>query len=396
MATAMSQDISHASLGVPTDDMEISSDLGRRDYDDNIDIEIDFDDDAQENEEDYMIEDDAAGGSGQFVHNDSTYTGDDEMYDDDLDLDEEHDMVDHTTNEEELVDANVDYEVDHEGDTEIVEGNDIFDNAYEIVDENEPSGGPSSSTLFRSTENQRTELPNVNDIDTITESEAHTYDQEPDLLPRLSEEIEQSQKTFFQQNHLGSAVSLTDENPTSAAALDDGGHDHKDLTGLELESQTVHDQDESHAAEPPMESQDVENHAITSFDETLAQAEENVGEAKAEVEGEGEVEQNNGESPSHESQFTLDSRYHPVIVRYGGAEVELLPPRDEESSMSCLLTDRSIVNMSLQELLGHCREALGENVEENDELEIEVAVLGVRISEVSFFEFLVIHFTYNF
>ena len=76
---------------------------------------------------------------------------------------------------------------------------------------------------------------------------------------------------------------------------------------------------------------------------------------------------------------------HPVVVVYQNNEMSLFPPvdQDEEHSQTYFLQDESYATASINNLLGACRSLLGENVNEQDELEIRIEELGLHISEVS-------------
>lgn len=75
---------------------------------------------------------------------------------------------------------------------------------------------------------------------------------------------------------------------------------------------------------------------------------------------------------------------HPVAVVYQDSEMSLFPPTDEdqEHSQTYLLHDESLASESIMNLFGACRLVLADSIEEDDELEITIGVLGLEISEV--------------
>lgn len=79
------------------------------------------------------------------------------------------------------------------------------------------------------------------------------------------------------------------------------------------------------------------------------------------------------------------SHLHPVVVVYQGDEISLFPPDDGDTSDSFyFLQDETLANESVKVLLQACRQVLGETMRDEDELEIDVAELGLCVSEVSF------------
>lgn len=79
------------------------------------------------------------------------------------------------------------------------------------------------------------------------------------------------------------------------------------------------------------------------------------------------------------------SSLHPVVVVYQGDEISLFPPHGSDTSDSFyFLHDESLVNESIRSLLQACRQVLGETMRDEDELEIDIAELGLCVSEVSY------------
>jgi hypothetical protein len=73
---------------------------------------------------------------------------------------------------------------------------------------------------------------------------------------------------------------------------------------------------------------------------------------------------------------------HPVTVLYHENQISLFPPREENDAQTYFLEDESIAHQSIYELLQACRTVLGDTIREEDELEMDIAELGLCISEV--------------
>ena len=79
------------------------------------------------------------------------------------------------------------------------------------------------------------------------------------------------------------------------------------------------------------------------------------------------------------------SHLHPINIEFQGSEMFLFPPvdKEDEGSPTYLLPDENMATNCVQDILSECRVVLEDNVEEEDELEIAVDELDLRISEVS-------------
>ena len=71
-----------------------------------------------------------------------------------------------------------------------------------------------------------------------------------------------------------------------------------------------------------------------------------------------------------------------VRVHYDGSEICLFPPSEDDSSETFFLPDVGLANESLENLLRECRQVLAGSIGEHDELVLDVASLGLHISEV--------------
>lgn len=90
--------------------------------------------------------------------------------------------------------------------------------------------------------------------------------------------------------------------------------------------------------------------------------------------------------------FAVESIYlHPVVVVYQDNEISLFPPINqeqdegdgEERSLPFFLDDEQLASDSMQNLWAAFRSVLGESMNEQDELTIDIEELGLHISEVS-------------
>ena len=86
----------------------------------------------------------------------------------------------------------------------------------------------------------------------------------------------------------------------------------------------------------------------------------------------------------HENENFQDYSYD-VIVEYGGTQLSLFPPSSPDLPETYLLQDHSLAEKSLAELFAACREVLGNSITDRDALEIEVSVFGLYIHEVCYF-----------
>ena len=73
---------------------------------------------------------------------------------------------------------------------------------------------------------------------------------------------------------------------------------------------------------------------------------------------------------------------HPVRVLYNDSEICLFPPNDDDTNETFFLSDVSLANQGLDKLLGACRDVLTGTIGDDDELVLDVASLGLHISEV--------------
>jgi hypothetical protein len=77
-----------------------------------------------------------------------------------------------------------------------------------------------------------------------------------------------------------------------------------------------------------------------------------------------------------------DRPSHHVVVDWAGEQYPLFPGAGDGQEF--FVQDESLVNNSIQKLLGACRDALGESVSDGEVVEFEIVELGLYISEVRF------------
>jgi hypothetical protein len=74
---------------------------------------------------------------------------------------------------------------------------------------------------------------------------------------------------------------------------------------------------------------------------------------------------------------------HTVKVNYQGNDICLFPPTERDDSEMFFLSDTTLAYQTLDKLLSACREVLAGSIGDDDELVLDVASLGLHISEVS-------------
>lgn len=78
-----------------------------------------------------------------------------------------------------------------------------------------------------------------------------------------------------------------------------------------------------------------------------------------------------------------DVALHTVRVIYGESEICLFPPQSEEGAETFFLSEQSLAYETLDKLLASCRDVLADTIGDDDELVLDVASLGLHISEDS-------------
>jgi hypothetical protein len=94
-----------------------------------------------------------------------------------------------------------------------------------------------------------------------------------------------------------------------------------------------------------------------------------------------------GDATAEQQPYPLDTQdvvLHTVKVIYQDSEICLFPPQSEEGAETFFLSEHRLAYETLDKLLTSCREVLADTIGDDDELVLDVASLGLHISEVSF------------
>jgi hypothetical protein len=94
-----------------------------------------------------------------------------------------------------------------------------------------------------------------------------------------------------------------------------------------------------------------------------------------------------GDATAEQQTYPLDTQdvvLHTVKVIYQDSEICLFPPQSEEGAETFFLSEYRLAYETLDKLLASCREVLADTIGDDDELVLDVASLGLHISEVSF------------
>ncbi|KLJ07416.1 hypothetical protein EMPG_17109 [Blastomyces silverae] len=74
---------------------------------------------------------------------------------------------------------------------------------------------------------------------------------------------------------------------------------------------------------------------------------------------------------------------HPVKVLYQDSEISLFPPGENDPTETFFLQDEGLANAPVEELVGACRQVLGEHISEDEELILDIESLGLHLPENS-------------
>ncbi|EEH09690.1 conserved hypothetical protein [Histoplasma capsulatum G186AR] len=89
------------------------------------------------------------------------------------------------------------------------------------------------------------------------------------------------------------------------------------------------------------------------------------------------------EAQSESREFQERRSLHPVKVLYQDSEISLFPPADDDPTETFFLQDEGVANAPIKELVGACRQVLGEHVSEDEELILDIETLGLHLPECS-------------
>ncbi|KAK5149733.1 hypothetical protein LTR04_006977 [Oleoguttula sp. CCFEE 6159] len=368
------------SVTVPDDSMEISSDYGRADDDIEIDIDITG---AQDNErdDDYMLEDANPEIDLTSYQPDVEYANDDVMLDEDVFAEEDGDMQDDiTVPDEELRDASEigQYSVaptpeqsDPETQThdEFAHPEDHY--ATNEVDE-EISYVPEEHHEYQDEIDYNDDIAQASGTAPVAKGPEGSAQHDENAFVNVEQGVDQA------DDH-GRQKSLA-ENAVHAASIDE----NTDTAAAESR------QDKS-IGEATENTADVINGEQRQFSDVIKPSADS-GDAFAKEQRASsyeDAEKGHTEDVHHdgESHSLIVTALHPTTVVYQGDEISLFPSRAQKSSEMYLLQDENLVNGSIGDLLQACRSVLDKDVSDDDELVIEVAELGLHISEDSLHAF---------
>lgn len=398
MAMAANQTLSGLQVTAPEEDMEIS------DYErtaDDIDIDIDISVEPIREEDDYMVD-------GPSEHENK----DDVMLDSDGQEDEDGMMQDNfSVPDEHLTDASeigyVDVEVkeapQEAPDTEVQDGDQVDD--FIDYDDNvtlEPKEEDDQAQMQPS-EAAPLVLQNASENNQVVDPadiENAPFQQAAKIITASHQVEPLRQAADPQQPHTSEDVSheQTDNDVESSEVPPNPSEDSADKSpvGASQESHVSEQQPETDANGPEEKFQDQEAPEEHS-DQNFAQSPKNVDSLPMPEPSHGTNEDETGaktiDGPvnlTHETQdveeqqSTSTQSLHPVVVVYNEEEISLFPPNDGDTSGSFyFLQDEELAHGSIRSLLDACRQILGDTVQHEDELEIDVAELGLRLSEES-------------
>jgi hypothetical protein len=384
-------------LTAPDDDMEISSDAGRIEHDNDIDL-VDGDDDI-----DYMLED-TRSEQGQTKIDEMPDAGRDDIMYDDLDEityveDDMHEDVPAT--DEHLTDVG-----------EFHEASDFGQFLQPLANEGQTTPTPINS--FDSSAANGAQAPDsdtLNDhldyFDPVEQEQSHkapapTADVEP-----VSSESDNPSSHFGSQGHeqedvekhSGTVADLNNasvEEISSSALSNDGYDDNlEDDSNAQQLSAPSNLASYEDAPEPVLNGSQHPNASpkhhhdspkqIQLQDQNLP-VEDEIAPAHGpdEAEAQDTLQQVSNdkleEVPGSEEE---PQSLHPVIVDYEGAHIYLFRPMHSDDTDEFLLNDFSLADKTLVDLFGACRQVLGDDIDNDLELEIYSEDLDLTISEVS-------------
>lgn len=377
----MAQVIPHTNLGTVDVEMEISSDLGYHAGEDIIDIDIvdtdiDFSEEPMSRVDDaFMIDDrslEVEATSNQFSSD--TYD-DDEMTDGDGTSAAHENLY---PQDEEFRDRSV----DGEGDVAILEEDEIVigsghygeANAIHIQESeqslsNTEKLGDSASTLQNELGSNNQMSESQDQIEArlkIASSDEHI--QQPPEQEHVQEAVygadlhdEDGNEFDIDDQH-----SFQQETPYSADKM--GLGEQEKYPGFIESTTAVHAPQQLQAVDGLSKTPTlVSNHVAPWVHRPAAEAEIN------------QVPHHGLSNGGHQGGPLL----HPVIVIYEDNEIYLFPPKNQDASNTYFLEDESLAASSMKELFGACRTVLGQSINDDLELELDVAELGLTLSEDS-------------
>ncbi|KAF2085555.1 hypothetical protein K490DRAFT_67709 [Saccharata proteae CBS 121410] len=368
------------SAAAAEEDMEISSNVGDSAQEDEIDIDVDFVIDPGQNEDEDFMLDDAQPENGQGAE-----YRDDIMLDEDRDGDGDVEIEDglmqdqtsiadeHLTDISEPAPVEVDVQIEHQ-DHETVEPRNEADDDLIDYDDDYPE---EPQALVQSVQHEPEDLP------TQTESES--------ALPRtvqIDQQAEEHVEEFTEdadQETKNQAAKLEDsvraeapafESPQQVHSLDSNSCEQHVSDEATTVTEDAHDNGNESRRDEAQEQESAQHNQVERQEPQDTPAYNEDASTLSQLPFDGHVEE------TDESYYQA-SAPHPTIVIYLGSEISLFPPTKESNSETFFLQDVSLVHHSIRDLLLACREVLGDSISDEDELEMDIAELGLCVSEDS-------------
>lgn len=386
----------HFSLDLPGDDtMEISSDTGQLGRDIDIDFDTDFDTTHYE-DDDQMLEDARSDrGMTDVVEGYAATPANDDMMDDEVAADnldaEPHDgMIQDdipsvTIQDEELLDftdeegqGQINYDGDVQGDTQISEA--VQDHHLSELQEDAHTEQSTSVQTAQSA--------------VVPEDIGLSFTQfEPEIAHYESTgQFDETAEVLNQEEQLHPAAPVEPTENVDDAAQPPGNDGQMAKNRSDSQSKEVTDDvgaeetQHSAAVEVVQSEADDLTTAAEPWVDKVQLNEQNLIESNVETSAlQDQHEQLNATSVSQDEHVGTPTMtgLHPTIVKYQGSEVALFPSSDPTSRDQYFLHDENLVNGSIGDLLQACRLVLGQDITEDEELELRVDDLGLYISEDS-------------
>lgn len=391
---------------VPDDDMEISSDAGRVEPDNDIDL-LDGDDDI-----DYMLEDTRSEQGHSRLDEMPDAGRDDIMYDDDLDeitYAEEEMNEDLPVPDEHLTDV-----------SEFLEESGVAQQAQSVAVDGHITTLQAHVTSFDTpfvSDQQGSDDALVDTVDyfeIVQEQGDHavpppaipTETTEPaTVVPELNKEREEEAQEQVQQAVQDSDIdtvpsprkkSIRGDSPPTVST-DGLTGPVEDSTDAPQPLESTNPTSQNDASEIQL---NVDNHSALALQTPVAspkqtelsaptassheEANDSVDPVEAQIKAAGSPQHLSDEK--QEDAGTRDAgpprSFHTTVVDYEGAHISLFPPMEEDEADTFLLGDISLADKTLVDLFRACRQVLGDSINDSLELEIYCEDLDLTISEV--------------
>ena len=412
MANAMIQPTPGFQVTGPEEDMELSSELGAHTHDD-IDIDIDLTGSGMKSpahHDDSMIEDykEEIDMDATSMNNDTFH--DDEVMEDDGKVQDDPAAIDDQGHEEELLDL-VDFDDDFA--SEAIESipHNVESEQLDLVDELEASAAEPAQSVDENVQNAPIEEDLLDYSD--GEEDAHDIEQMRNALNDLkernggtivkpsaarisvpSEKLSSSQEftrieghgtnseqanlptgskqetlsTVYVEEH-GGAVVHQDGEYRDDGQLEEGGD------GQRSDSRYFHSSVNKGSPSDKLNENTDQTANDNPKDPEKGQKEDGQDLTK-------HIEKTFAEN---EDSKLLERLPVTTIVVYEGSEFSLFAPTATLDNDEFFLSDESLADGSIHDLLKQCREVLGESISDESELEIYIPVLDLCVNEVSSF-----------